>query len=736
MSSAQPPTSIERDAHNTTAVASSSSYKTPRVLSCVQCHQRKVKCNRKFPCANCRRVGTKCVPATLAPRRRRRKFPEHELLERVRNYEKLLRQSHIKFEPLRQDPDQARGSYHPESGSDSDADLPDVGESSGLKPTQPNGVHTPKDIWKAMRQEETVHESDSDSSCDGVSEAALNKAWDEIFANVKSDLLLFGLRQAKVDLTTLHPEPSQIFRLWQIYLDNVNPLLKATHTPSLQRSIVEATGNMSSIKPALEALMFSIYSIAISSLSIDSCQTIFGSREDLSIRYQFGCQQALANCGYLRTSDRDCLTALYLYLVSVRLSGDYRSLCSMLGVAIRIAQRMGINSEEACVQHGIFEAEMRRRLWWSLKHFDARIGELANTKSAALAPTWDCKVPLNLDDSDLRPEMEEHPSIRMYTRPTEAIFAVVRSEVGDFIRHSTSHLDFTNPALKPVAKAFQRLQRLQRDPDRSKLDALENMLQERYLQFCDPGNPLHFMTIWTTRGYLAKCRLHEHYAKYSESCEHQTEAEREVALSYALGMLECDTKLMSSPLTKGYTWLLHFHFPFPAYLHIVRDLRKRPVGKLAEQAWQVMSDNGEARLGIHFNSDGPLSRLFRKMVLRAWEIREIALRKCGEPFTLPQIVSSALEKLDGKDNTDWYNIKLPNNTLSMGGPPIPVSMPMAVDNSSLLLGMGEQANCTSTGPGGYGSVPTQADLDFDVDFDAHQLDWAAISWSGGGWPSF
>lgn len=35
------------------------------------------------------------------------------------------------------------------------------------------------------------------------------------------------------------------------------------------------------------------------------------------MKYQFGCQQALLNCGVLQSSDRDCLTALYLYLVSM-----------------------------------------------------------------------------------------------------------------------------------------------------------------------------------------------------------------------------------------------------------------------------------------------------------------------------------------------------------------------------------------------------------------------------------
>ncbi len=150
-------------------------------------------------------------------------------------------------------------------------------------------------------------------------ETDFKTAWDLVLEN--SDQLLFGSRNSieAVDLSTLHPEPVHIFRLWQIYLDNVNPLLKVTHTPSLQGRIVDAISNMTNISPNLEALMFSIYCMAVQSFTheSDKCQAIFGSaQEDLLTRFRFGCQQALLNCGFLRTDDRDCLTALYLYLVS------------------------------------------------------------------------------------------------------------------------------------------------------------------------------------------------------------------------------------------------------------------------------------------------------------------------------------------------------------------------------------------------------------------------------------
>lgn len=91
-----------------------------RVLACVRCGQRKVRCDRKFPCANCIKSRTQCVPATLATRRRRRKFSERELLERLRNYEDLLRQNNIKFEPLSKNPSGENRPLNAEGGYDSD----------------------------------------------------------------------------------------------------------------------------------------------------------------------------------------------------------------------------------------------------------------------------------------------------------------------------------------------------------------------------------------------------------------------------------------------------------------------------------------------------------------------------------------------------------------------------------------------------------------------------------------
>jgi Fungal specific transcription factor domain len=99
----------------------------------------------------------------------------------------------------------------------------------------------------------------------------------------------------------------------------------------------------------------------------------------------------------------------------------------MLDAAIRIAQRMGIHKESTYAKCTALEAEMRRRLWWLLIIFDHRIAEMSDQTITMLTPTWNCRTTLNVNDFDLRLEMKTPPEV--HEKPTEALFAVVRSEL-------------------------------------------------------------------------------------------------------------------------------------------------------------------------------------------------------------------------------------------------------------------------------------------------------------------
>lgn len=118
-------------------------------------------------------------------------------------------------------------------------------------------------------------------------------------------------------VTDLHPSPVHIFQLWQVYLNNVNPLLKVTHTPTLQGQLIEAAANPAKMPKPLEALLFSVYFVAIMSMTADEVMDMFKEeKQRLMSRYHRGTQQALINAGFMTSSEVVVLQAFFMYLVS------------------------------------------------------------------------------------------------------------------------------------------------------------------------------------------------------------------------------------------------------------------------------------------------------------------------------------------------------------------------------------------------------------------------------------
>ena len=294
-----------------------------KVLACVLCQQRKVRCNREFPCSNCIKAGVDCVPGSSVLRQRRRRFPERELLDRLRHYENLLQRHNIEFRPMHAGtPPLLERSHTPESSDHRPSEHKtshmnqENGQLSGPSRAGTGSRHEARNLWCAMNQrpENANDPDDSDAMQREVQEVTVRKAWQQYES---SGHLFFGSQKSTADLSGLHPGQIQIFKLWQVYLENVDPLLKVTHTPSLQPRIIDAAGNVSNLDSTFEALMFSIYCIAILSLTEEDCLKSFTlTKQELLSMYQFGCQQALLKCEFLRSSSRECLTALYLYLVS------------------------------------------------------------------------------------------------------------------------------------------------------------------------------------------------------------------------------------------------------------------------------------------------------------------------------------------------------------------------------------------------------------------------------------
>jgi hypothetical protein len=152
----------------------------------------------------------------------------------------------------------------------------------------------------------------SDSEYEGPT---IHHAFDAMFDN--NDGFPFIVGGATSSVTNLHPSPIQIFQLWQIYISNVNPLLKISHAPTLQALIINASANTAKIAKPLEALMFSIYLIAVNSMPEAEVHSTFGEDKNVLLsKYHGATQQALINAGFMRSTELVVLQAYLLYLVS------------------------------------------------------------------------------------------------------------------------------------------------------------------------------------------------------------------------------------------------------------------------------------------------------------------------------------------------------------------------------------------------------------------------------------
>jgi hypothetical protein len=170
---------------------------------------------------------------------------------------------------------------------------------------------------------------------------------------------------------------------------------------------------------------------------------------------------------------------------------DPRALFCLTGIAVRIAQRMGCNFDGTGYGLPPFETEMRRRLWWQIIFLDYRVGELAGCPPSMVQHLRTTKLPLNVNDSDLFPDMREPPI--EHTGITEMLHVLPRCEIIKL------YLEAKISSVPPRSRISD-----------SQIDEFEALIEEKYLKLCDDNVPWHVLAKLATKTALAKIRLENH----------------------------------------------------------------------------------------------------------------------------------------------------------------------------------------------------------------------------------
>ncbi|KAJ5630959.1 uncharacterized protein N7484_011059 [Penicillium longicatenatum] len=609
----------------------------PRGQSCILCQQRKVRCDQQKPCTGCVRAQVECKVAPIQPaRRKKRKIQEGDLIDRLKKYEALMARNGIDFNSILDNERERNTSEMP-------SDVLDLSPGPASPKTEKSRdvLRKKSSKWAAYYDEYQTHNDLLQGSDDDEhDQPTIHHAFDKMFEN-SNDGFPFMVGGSKSPITHLHPSAIQIFQLWQIYLNNVNPLLKISHVPTLQNQIVKASADLAEVDESFEALMFAIYSISVTSMPNDEVEAAFGdSKNELLARYHAASQQALINAKFMSSIELTTLQALLLYLLSICQSVDPRSLFCLIGIAVRVATRLGIHRDGD--QFGIppFETEQRRRLWWQLAMFDKRIAELTGSAITALSSSrTDCRLPLNINDSDLHKHTKSLP--RPSTGSTEMLFCLTRVEL----------LASTTPSgLRPDPSIVRNRQEneplvppssfnpseVNESPFRG-LNEYSAYIESTYLQYCDPEIPIQNFALLTARVSLYKLQVVDFMCRGIPTTK-LSDQERDNLFMTSVQMIECDDEIYNTKELRGFLWYTQFQAPMPGFFFLMSELRHRTTGPLCERAWKAIFNNHQHR-GLIRRLKSPMHTALGQAILKAWEAHEQAEIQQGRAIDSPELIT-------------------------------------------------------------------------------------------------
>ncbi|KAF2866196.1 hypothetical protein BDV95DRAFT_585093 [Massariosphaeria phaeospora] len=606
--------------------SSSSSVPSRSTHACVRCADRKVKCDRQRPCSACVKHQVDCVfHPPQSTRKRHKRVTVQVLADRLRHYETLLQERGV-------DPSKLINTLSPEPRSGSGPAVA-VDSISLQLPTPPSSETrsnpTPYQAQLDHGQEHfkfienslwtrVVEEShDSEHTLEESNDSSDQEESYEDFGFVLG-------RQTKSNTRPSHPPSERIQQLWETFIVNVDSLTKVVHVPTLRPAIQKAANNTTSIPRSLEALMFAIYSAAVMSLSDQECRQRFSEpRKALLSRYVSATESALLRAKFMRTTSLVVLQALVLLIIAIRDIAEPRTVWTLTGVAVRIAQLLGLERDGVHLGLPPFETEMRRRIWWQLKWHDFRTAELCGLSKfrdfdmGGESTKW----PTNANDDELYPGMDS--MVAESNTLTDAIFVILRTEMMKFagarvVRFrqqgkgaSQFHLDVSAAEMEDIQNAIREL---------------EERLETKYLRYCDPSQPLHLLTSVIARYSLNVARFLSHHPRRWINMETVPSTERQLVWEVSMKLLEQHNMVQSNPLLKPYSWHAAYFQQWHAFVHIFDTLRADPLLPDAEKAWQLIGNTYRNSPVMISDMKKPIHIAVGNLCLKAYSDRETALQ--------------------------------------------------------------------------------------------------------------
>ncbi|CUS07130.1 unnamed protein product [Tuber aestivum] len=395
-------------------------------------------------------------------------------------------------------------------------------------------------------------------------------------------------RSPAEDLSTFYPTPAQAARLYEIFVVSVDPVVRLLHKPTFESKLARLQEH-DPLHPdrGFEALAFSVYYAAVNSLHPDNVQQMFGTDKPYLLnKYRVAVELALANAGFLQSEELMTLQALVLFISCSRAPDDTRTPWVLVGVAIRIAQSMGLHRDGESFNINPLETEIRRRLWYEICLLDLRTAEEHGSDPGISTRSYDTKLPLNIEDTDILPN-SAYPIIPRKGF-TEMTFCLIRFEVLDCLRVVAKST--------PGAGKVKGAEQLTLGEKEKMLDELASKLRTKYQAGLDLTIPIQKITDMVIRLMVGRALLSLYHPlrHFKDGSLLNQEKKDKRLFRTAVEALECSAFLVSDRDIARYdqwNWLFQKYNQAHATGLVLSELIVRPpfgTDRMVERAWAAM----------------------------------------------------------------------------------------------------------------------------------------------------
>lgn len=386
---------------------------------------------------------------------------------------------------------------------------------------------------------------------------------------------------APKDLRLLHPSPTHISQLCALFIENVDPVFKVLHIPSLRSMVSDAISNVDSIPSGtyVEALLFAMYYAAITSLTRAECLGLFNDgKESLLAKYRAGMERALSNADFLCACDLGTLQSLAIFLIAVRANDDSMYSWTMLGVAVRLAHSLGLHREGSNSGISPFTEELRRRLWWQIVVLDIRASEDMSSDPIIFEFTFNTVKPLNINDNDMDPDSTQPINERQgWTEMTKVSLS-----------HDVSPLAWRVGYMPPMKNNEEAPGRSLNEKT-TLLAELEEHIQKNILAKCDPSVPIAWVTSVIAQIIIRRLRLSVYHPMQHDSRPvERPQVSREILLKTAIECMEFSHLLDTEPIAARWRWFFKTYVQWHALAATLVELCVQTEGPLVERAWRIV----------------------------------------------------------------------------------------------------------------------------------------------------